>query len=58
MVDALGGARSRIMVNDVVPRVGLHRIYTPPQIMAEIPHKVSRKRYKIDSELVHKNIHT
>ena len=28
MVDALGGARDRLMINEVVPRVGLHRIYT------------------------------
>ena len=29
MVDRLGGARARIMVNELVPGVGLHCIYTP-----------------------------
>ena len=28
MVDALGGARARIMVNELVASVGLHQIYT------------------------------
>ena len=29
MVDAIGGAKARIMVNEIVPRVGLHHICTP-----------------------------
>ena len=29
MVDTLGVARARLMVNELVPRVGLQRIYTP-----------------------------
>ena len=28
MVDALGGARARLMVNELVPDVGIHQIYT------------------------------
>ena len=28
MVDALGGARDRLMVNELFPGVGLHQIYT------------------------------
>ena len=27
MVDAFGGARARLVVNELVTRVGLHRIY-------------------------------
>ena len=28
MVDAIGGARARLMVNEQVPGLGLHRIYS------------------------------
>ena len=37
MVDALGGARARIMVNELVSCLGFHRIYSRKEI-SEINH--------------------